>query len=59
MEQSADILAFGEFELDEDRFELRKSGAPVSLQPKPLSLLIYLVRNRVRLVSKEDRKSVV
>jgi DNA-binding winged helix-turn-helix (wHTH) protein/tetratricopeptide (TPR) repeat protein len=54
MEWRADIFAFGEFELDEGRFELRKSGAPVSLQPKPLSLLIYLVRNRVRLVSKDE-----
>ena len=54
MEQNAKIFSFGEFELDEGLFGLRRSGAPVSLQPKPLSLLIYLVRNRVRLVSKDE-----
>ncbi|MEE9280754.1 MAG: AAA family ATPase [Myxococcota bacterium] len=48
------IYAFGDFELDEALSELRRDGAPVELQPKPLALLFYLVRNRDRVVSKRE-----
>ena len=37
------IHAFGDFELDESRFELRRDGARVPLEPKPLRLLLYPV----------------
>jgi DNA-binding winged helix-turn-helix (wHTH) protein len=42
--------AFGEFELDGARFELRRAGERIPLQRKPLHLLIYLVQNRERTV---------
>src|SRR5262245_66317773 len=47
-------LLFGDFELDESRFELRKDGAPVSVQPKVLDLIFYLARHRDRVVTKEE-----
>ncbi len=34
---------FGEFEVDEDRFELRQRGEPVTIEPKPLRVLLYLL----------------
>ncbi|HXX47687.1 MAG TPA: AAA family ATPase, partial [Myxococcota bacterium] len=47
-------LRFGEFELDEDLCELRRGGARVEVQPKALDLLLYLARNRERVVSKRE-----
>ncbi len=46
--------AFKGFELDADAFELRKGGEPVSTEPQVLSLLILLVENRNRLVTKDE-----
>jgi DNA-binding winged helix-turn-helix (wHTH) protein/tetratricopeptide (TPR) repeat protein len=48
------VLAFGDFELDEERCELRCAGQRVELQQKPLTLLAYLVRHRGRTVSKAE-----
>lgn len=48
------IFAFGNFELDEGRWELRREGVRVSLQPKTLALLFYLVQARDRVVSKDE-----
>jgi len=45
-------VAFGEFELDIDAFELRRGGRPVGVQPKVLDVLFYLVRNRERVVTR-------
>jgi len=45
---------FDGFELDLDRFELRKQGTPVAVEPQVLSLLALLVANRERLVSKDE-----
>ncbi|MGE5346782.1 MAG: winged helix-turn-helix domain-containing protein [Acidithiobacillales bacterium] len=42
------------FELDEDRFELRRNGQPVKLEPRALDTLLYLVRNRDRVVPKDE-----
>jgi DNA-binding winged helix-turn-helix (wHTH) protein len=47
-------LTFGEFELDEARFELRERGEPVSVQPKVLDLIFHLARHRDRMVGKEE-----
>jgi DNA-binding winged helix-turn-helix (wHTH) protein len=47
-------VRFGEFELDEARFELRRAGVPQQVQPKVLDLLLYLVRHRDRVVKKEE-----
>jgi len=48
------VFAFGNFELDEGRWELRREGVRVSLQPKTLTLLFYLVHARDRAVSKDE-----
>ncbi len=48
------IFAFGDFELDLRLFELRHAREPVAVQPKVLDVLAYLVRNRDRVVSKQD-----
>ena len=48
------IYAFGAFELDGARFELRRSGRRVPLAPKAFDLLAYLVQHRDREVSKQE-----
>ncbi len=48
------LHAFLEFELDEDRFELRRAGSPVRVEPRVFEVLAYLVRNRGRVVAKEE-----
>jgi DNA-binding winged helix-turn-helix (wHTH) protein len=50
---------FGTFELDEARQELRREGAIVPIAPKPLSLLFLLVRNRERVVTREEALAAV
>ena len=43
-----------EIELDLGRYELRRAGRRVRLEKKPMELLIFLVRRREQLVSRED-----
>ena len=45
---------FGEFELDASAFELRRGGEPIPVQPKVFDALHYLVRNRGRIVSRQE-----
>ena len=45
---------FDEFALDMDRRELRGPAGLISLEPQVFDLLAYLVRNRDRVVSKDD-----
>lgn len=45
---------FGDFVLDPQRFELRKAGVPVSLEPQVFRLIQLLIENRDRMVSKDD-----
>ena len=45
---------FGDFQLDPERFELTRSSELVRLEPQVLSLLIHLVRNRDRMVTKDE-----
>ena len=47
-------LAWAEFELDEPRFELRKQGRVVAVQPKVLDLVLYLAKHRARVVGKDE-----
>jgi DNA-binding winged helix-turn-helix (wHTH) protein/tetratricopeptide (TPR) repeat protein len=47
-------MRFAEYELDLAQFELRRSGVRVRVQPKVLDLLIYLMRNRERVVPKGE-----
>lgn len=48
------IYAFGPFELDLAKAELRANGQPRSLQPQIFALLAFLLENRERLVSKDE-----
>ncbi|WP_292294049.1 winged helix-turn-helix domain-containing protein [Marivita sp.] len=50
---------FGDFHLDPDRFLLVRRGAAVSLEPQVLALLIHLVQNHHRMVSKDEIVDVV
>ena len=48
------LYRFDRFELDGARFELRDGGARVAVEPQVLSLLLLLVGNSDRLVSKDE-----
>lgn len=48
------IYAFGEFELDEDRYQLRWKLQPLDLEPKVFEVLAYLLANRERVVPKQE-----
>jgi predicted ATPase len=48
------VLSFGDFELDEEQFELRCAGTKVPVQPKVLDVLFHLVRARDRVVLKKE-----
>src|SRR5690349_7685247 len=45
---------FGPFQLDETGRLLRHGAHEVQLQPRAFDLLVYLVRNRVRVVPKDE-----
>ena len=49
-----DSYRFLDFELDPRTAALRRAGAPVPLRPKSFDVLLYLVRNRGRLVTKDE-----
>jgi DNA-binding winged helix-turn-helix (wHTH) protein len=48
------LFAFDDFVLDCDRRELRHGAALVPVEPKVLDFLTYMVRNRHRVVSKDE-----
>ena len=48
------VLRFGDHVLDIERRELRRGAEPIALEPQVFDLLVYLVRNRDRVVSKDD-----
>jgi len=45
---------FGHYVLDLDRLELRRGNTPVSIEPQVFSLLVYLLQNRDRVVSRDE-----
>jgi TolB-like protein/DNA-binding winged helix-turn-helix (wHTH) protein/Flp pilus assembly protein TadD len=45
---------FGDFEIDIERRELRRAGAIVHIEPQVFDLLVHLIRNRDRVVGKEE-----
>lgn len=47
-------FSFGEYGLDTDRRELRRGATLISTGPQVFDLLVYLVKNRDRVVSKDD-----
>lgn len=48
------VLQFGEFRLDVGTRELRRRGTPVHISPKAFDLLVYLLEQRPRALSKEE-----
>ena len=50
---------FEEFDLDTERRELRRGRSLISVQPQVFDLLEYLIRNRDRVVSKDDMLAAI
>jgi TolB-like protein len=49
------IISFGDdYEIDVERRELRHAQSPIHVEPQVFDLLVYLVQNRDRVVSKDD-----
>ncbi len=48
------LFRFGEYSLDTSRHELARSGNLVPIEPQVFDLLVYLIENRARVVSKDD-----
>ena len=48
------LFFFEDHVLDIDRRELRREGRLVALEPQVFDLLVFLIRNRDRVVSKDD-----
>ena len=53
------IYRFDRFQADEGAFRLVADGSQVSLEPKALRVLLYLIQNRGRLVRKQELLDVV
>ncbi len=52
---SADVpFQFADCVLDPDRRELSRAAAPIAVAPQVFDLLLYLIQNRDRVVSKDD-----
>jgi DNA-binding winged helix-turn-helix (wHTH) protein len=47
-------FVFADHTLDTDRRELRHGSQPVAVEPQVFDLLVYLLQNRDRVVSKDD-----
>ena len=47
-------FVFADHTLDIDRRELRRGAEPIAVEPQVLDLLIYVVENRNRVVTKDD-----
>jgi DNA-binding winged helix-turn-helix (wHTH) protein/tetratricopeptide (TPR) repeat protein len=47
-------FSFEDHQLDVARRELRRAGKPVTLEPQVFDLLVYLIENRDRVVSKDE-----
>jgi class 3 adenylate cyclase/DNA-binding winged helix-turn-helix (wHTH) protein/tetratricopeptide (TPR) repeat protein len=48
------LYSFDEYTLDTDRRELRRGDSLICVEPQVFDLLEYLIRNRKRVVSKDD-----
>jgi len=48
------LFLFEDFTLDEDRRELRRGPEMIAVEPQVFDLLVYLIQNRERVVSRDD-----
>ena len=53
------LIRFGEFELDEQTFELRKDGASLRIQQQPARVLALLLSHRGALVTRDQIRSAI
>lgn len=51
---ATEVLKFEEFELNKNTRELMVSGETVAVEPQVFSLLIYLIENKERVISKDE-----
>src|SRR5262249_19885948 len=51
---STTCYRFGNCEIDNELCELRRAGDPVKIEPKVFAVLLYLLQQHHRLVSKEE-----
>ena len=52
-------ISFEEFSLDVDRRELRRGSRLIAIGPQVFDLLVYLIKNRERVVSKDELLDMV
>lgn len=50
---------FGDFVIDPERHSLMQSGTPVSIEPKVFDLLLLLVKNAGKLISRDTLIQIV
>jgi DNA-binding winged helix-turn-helix (wHTH) protein/tetratricopeptide (TPR) repeat protein len=48
------IWAFGDHELDEELYQLRRRGRPIRIEPRVFDVLLYLLQRGERVVSKRE-----
>lgn len=53
-EKKEHLLKAGPFELDEQKFELKKNGEIIELKPKELGLFTHLLKHPSQIISKES-----
>jgi DNA-binding winged helix-turn-helix (wHTH) protein/tetratricopeptide (TPR) repeat protein len=53
------VLIFGEFEVDIDRFELRRGGRPRKVEPKVFDLIAHFAKHPGRVFSRDDLVAAV
>src|ERR1700730_3400787 len=59
LRKTAVRFAFGDHVVDVDRRELRRGAERIALEPQVFDLLVYLVENRDRVVSRDDLLAAV
>jgi DNA-binding winged helix-turn-helix (wHTH) protein len=53
------LIRFGEFELDEQTFELRQKGAPVRLPQQPARVLAFLLNHQGKIVTRHQIQQAI
>src|SRR5215831_16937784 len=48
------IYIFGDYQCDAAKYELRRAGEPVAMEPKAFNVLVYLIAQRDRVVAKAE-----
>jgi predicted ATPase/DNA-binding winged helix-turn-helix (wHTH) protein/tetratricopeptide (TPR) repeat protein len=51
---AAVVIRFADVTIDVDGHEVSRAGKPVDVQPQVLDVLVYLIRHRERVISKEE-----